>query len=164
MPSYVFTASHRSAKYTPDNHRHGTCFRPRAAMYRNKKGNKKCSHTTATQCQSKHEAPEAHKIQHSRDGAARLDLTCSLGRVMFASPDLLCHDRNKQSAGMASEDEGGGFSTMLCPSWPEMWGSCNELARVLVQGPRANTTASAGRTCPSTWTPAGFPPLRYLCN
>lgn len=69
-----------------------------------------------------------------------------------ASPDLLCHERNKQSAGIASEEEeeADAFSTILCPSCPEIWGSCSELARVLVQGPRANTTASAGRTSPST--------------
>ncbi len=69
-------------------------------------------------------------------------------------PDLFCQETNKQSAGKASDVEG--FSTRLCPNCPEMWGSCSELARVLVQGPRASTTASACICSPSTITPGRF--------
>ena len=66
-------------------------------------------------------------------------------------PDLLCQDTKRQSAGRGSDDEG--FSTRLWPNCPEMWGSCSELARLFVQGPRANTTASACRCSPSICTP-----------
>lgn len=70
----------------------------------------------------------------------------------FGLPVFDCQDTKRQSAGNASDLLG--FSTRLCPSCPAMWGTCRAAPRVLVQGPRAKTTAVAGTSSPFTVTPA----------